>query len=497
LAVFQAQRQESLIDLGRGPLQAVAPWSKRSRVDRFFPVFAIGLFLILIFGPAVSSIAQIQGPPQKYADIAEKIRVAGLTGESAHPMLRELTTKAGPRLSGSPQAAAAVALTRKMMQDMGFQTWLEPTMVQHWVRGVETAEIADPLEKGSRVLSVTALGWSIPTPDAGITAQVLEVRSFEELQRLGAQAKGKIVFFNKRMDPAPMDTFRAYGEAAQYRTRGAIEAAKVGAIAVLVRSMTLRTDDHPHAGMVQYDPKIPKIPAAALSTQASDRLSERLQKGHVLSLNLKLGCREFDPVASSNVVGQITGSERPKEIILLGAHLDSWDLATGAHDDGAGCVQVMESLRLIKEQGLKPKRTIRAVLFMNEEFGSSGGRDYAVAPGRKNEKHLAAMESDRGGFLPLGFGIGGSPEVFEKLRKWDYLLKPSGILWVRPEGGGSDISPLIQQGTVPLGFVPDSQRYFDVHHSSLDVLESVHPRELELGAVVMAIFAYILAQEGI
>jgi hypothetical protein len=495
LAVFQAQRQESLIDHGRGRLQAAPPWSKRSCTDRFFPIFAVGLFLIFIFGPAVSSIAQNQGPPQKYMDIAEKIRIAGLTGEYAYPMLRELTTKAGPRLTGSPQAAAAVALTRKMMQDMGFQTWLEPTMVQHWVRGVETAEIVDPAEKGIGVLSVTALGWSIPTPDAGITSPVLEVRSFEELQR--AQANGKIVFFNKRMDPAFMDTFRAYGEAAQYRSRGAIEAAKVGAIAILVRSMTLRTDDHPHAGMVQYDPKIPKIPAAALSTQASDRLSERLQKGPSLSLNLKLGCREFDPVASSNVVGQIAGTERPKEIILLGAHLDSWDLATGAHDDGAGCVQVMEALRLIKEQGLKPKRTIRAVLFMNEEFGSSGGRDYAVAPGRKNEKHLAAMESDRGGFLPLGFGIGGSPEVFEKLSKWDYLLKPSGILWVRPGGGGSDIGPLIQQGTVPLGFVPNSQRYFDVHHSSLDVLESVHPRELELGAVVMAIFAYILAQEGI
>jgi len=477
-------------------LQAAAPGSKRGRANRFFAIIAIGLFL-LMGGPAVSSKIQTQEPPQKYADIAEKIRIAGLTGENAYPMLGELTAKAGPRLTGSPQAAAAVALTRKMMEDMGFQTWLEPTMVQHWARGVETAEIVDPAEKGSRALAITALGWSIPTPDPGITAPVLEVRSFEELQRLGAEAKGKIIFFNKRMDPALMDTFRAYGEAAQYRSRGAIEAAKAGAIAVLVRSMTLRTDDHPHAGMVQYDPKIPKIPAAALSTRASDRLSERLKKGRGLSVNLKLGCREYNPVSSFNVVGQIRGTEKPDEIVLLGAHLDSWDLATGAHDDGAGCVQVMEALRLIRDQGLKPKRTIRAVLFMNEEFGSSGGRDYAIAPGRKNEKHLAAMESDRGGFLPLGFGIGGSPEVFEKLKKWDYLLKPSGILWVRPGGGGSDIGPLVQQGTVPLGFVPDSQRYFDVHHSGLDVLDSVHPRELELGAVVMAIFAYVLAQEGI
>jgi hypothetical protein len=299
------------------------------------------------------------------------------------------------------------------------------------------------------------------------------------------------------MDPTLLDTFSAYGKAADQRVKGAVEAAKAGAVAALVRSLSTRVDDFPHTGMMRYDSKVAKIPAACISTKGANLLSEILKKDPSLTVYMKLNCRNLSPVTSYNVIGQITGSEKPNEIILLGGHLDSWDLGTGAHDDGAGCAHALEALRLIKELGLKPKRTIRAVLFMNEEFGGTGGRDYANTDNRKGEVHLAAIESDRGGFLPLGFGVGADPQKVKRLQKWEYLFRPLGMYWMRRGGGGVDIDPLRKSGTITIGLVPDSQRYFDVHHSGKDVLETVNPRELELGAVAMAIFAYVMAQEGV
>jgi hypothetical protein len=447
-----------------------------------------------------SSLCPSQESPrnQKYQELAEKIRTEGLRGEKAFGLLEALTKTVGPRLTGSPGAAAAVEFMRKHMQELGLETWLEPVTVQHWVRGdIEEAKIIEPGAMSPYPLSITALGWSIATPASGISALVCQAASFDELRRLGEKVKGKIVFFNKAMDRAYLDTFRSYGEAVPYRARGAVEAAKQGAVAVLVRSMTLRTDDDPHTGMVQYDPKVAKIPSAAISTLDADFLSELLQKHGSVVINLKLSCRELPPIPSANVVGQIRGTEWPDQIILLGGHLDSWDLGTGAHDDGAGCVQAIEALRLIKELGWKPKRSIRAVLFMNEEFGVTGGRDYARAERRKKEKHIAALESDRGGFLPMGLSVGGSPETFLKLEGLQNLLKPSGIVWVRPGGGGGDIGSLAGQGAVLMSLVPDSQRYFDVHHSAQDILASVNPRELELGAIIMAIVSYVLAEEGL
>lgn len=249
--------------------------------------------------------------------------------------------------------------------------------------------------------------------------------------------------------------------------------------------------------MLRYDPGVPRIPAACISTKGAELLSTALKKDPSLLVNFKTECRNLASVTSHNVIGQITGSEHPNEILLVGGHLDSWDLGTGAHDDGAGCVQAIEALRLIKESGLRPRRTIRAVMFMNEEFGGTGGRDYAAAKDREGEVHVAAIESDRGGFLPLGFGISGDPNTIKHLQKWEDLLRSIGLQWIRRGGGGVDIAPLAAQGTVLIGLVPDSQRYFDVHHSEKDVLETVNPRELELGAIAMAVFAYILAQEGL
>jgi hypothetical protein len=299
------------------------------------------------------------------------------------------------------------------------------------------------------------------------------------------------------MDPTLLNTFTAYGRAANQRVQGAVEAARVGAVAVLVRSLTTRIDDFPHTGMLRYDPGVPRISAACISTKGAEFLSTALKRDPSLLVNFKMECRNLTSVTSHNVIGQITGSEHPNEIILVGGHLDSWDLGTGAHDDGAGCVQAIEALRLIKESGLRPRRTIRAVMFMNEEFGGTGGRDYAAAKDREGEVHVAAIESDRGGFLPLGFGISGDPNTIKHLQKWEDLLRSIGLQWIRQGGGGVDIAPLAAQGTVLIGLVPDSQRYFDVHHSEKDVLETVNPRELELGAIAMAVFAYILAQEGL
>lgn len=299
------------------------------------------------------------------------------------------------------------------------------------------------------------------------------------------------------MDRSFIDSFHAYGQAAEQRVSGAVQAARAGAVAALVRSLTLREDDFPHTGLMNYEPIFRRIPAASISTKGANLLSDLLKKDPNLKIDLKLSCRQLPPVESHNVVGQISGSEKPNEIILMCGHLDSWDLGSGAHDDGAGCAQAVEALRLLKELGVKPKRTIRAVMFMNEEFGGSGGRDYASSKDRKKEIHLAAIESDRGGFLPFGFGVGGGQQALKSLQRWEYLFKPLGMFWIREGGGGVDISPLAKKGAVLIGLVPESHKYFDFHHSAKDVLSAVHPRELELGAIAMAIFAYVIAQEGI
>lgn len=442
-----------------------------------------------------------QGPGEgtrPYEAFARDLLARGLRSEGAYAVLERLTSQAGPRLTGSPAAETAVRLMRAEMEELGLETWLEPVTVQHWIREDEAAAVILPGKgRPETRLSIASLGWSVPTPSDGLRSGVVELKSFEELAERRAEVPGKTVFFNRPMDRTSLDTFRSYGEAAQFRARGATEAARAGAVAVLVRSATQRVDDFPHTGMVSYGPDAPRIPAAALSTQGAERLAAALKADPELEIRLSFNPQTLPDVLSSNVIGQIRGTERPDEIVLLGAHLDSWDLGTGAHDDGAGCAQVVEALKLLLESGLRPKRTVRGVLFMNEEFGASGGRDYARAERRSSERHIAAMESDRGGFLPVGFGVGGKRRALARIRRWDYLLALAGVRWVGPGGGGADIGPIVERGAVPMGFIPDAQRYFDVHHSALDILSSVHPRELELGAVLLAVMAAVVAEEGI
>jgi Zn-dependent M28 family amino/carboxypeptidase len=295
-----------------------------------------------------------------------------------------------------------------------------------------------------------------------------------------------------------MNTFEAYGGAVSQRGGGAAEAAKAGGVAALVRSMTTRLDDVPHTGSLNYQDGVPKVPAAAISTVDANLLSRLLAQGKNVRVALKLTCQTFPDAPSANVIGELTGTEKPEEIIVVGGHLDSWDKGTGAHDDGAGCVQSLEVLRLLKALNLKPKRTIRAVMFINEENGSRGGEAYGrEAAATSKTRHIAAIESDRGGFSPRGFSVDMDSVRFARLASWAYLFKEIGADNIIRGGSGSDISPLVRQGVPGIGFVPDSHRYFDYHHSDNDVIEAVNERELNLGAAAMAILCYVIAQEGL
>ncbi|MBN2207046.1 MAG: M20/M25/M40 family metallo-hydrolase [Candidatus Aminicenantes bacterium] len=460
------------------------------------------LLLVAASGGAALSIAAAFGVrfgPESPDEAARRILERGLHEEKAHALLRSLLEAAPMRLTGSPGAEAALAHMEAVMRGLGFaNVHREAVRVERWERGAETAVIEASAFGPEIDLAVCALGGSVGTAPEGLAAEVLEVRSFRELEAAADAARGKIVFFNRPMDRAVLDPFRAYGENAELRVRGAVEAAKRGAVAVLVRSLTMRRDRHPHTGLMRYEDGPPRIPAAAVATEDADGLSARLRETPGLTVRLKLGCRSAGSVWSSNLIGELRGSERPGEIILIGGHLDAWDLGSGAHDDGAGCVHAVEALRLIKAVGLVPKRTIRAVLFMDEEFGGTGGRSYAGAPEREGERHLAAFESDRGGFLPLAVGIGGGPEVLRRFEGLGALLRSSGVvLGLVAGGGGVDIAPLAEQGALLGGLIPDAARYFDHHHSALDVLEAVHPRELELGAIALALTAFLIARDGI
>ena len=422
-----------------------------------------------------------------------------LTNGHAYKNLRVLCKDVGNRLSGSPEAAAAVEYTRQLMESYGFDTvYLQPVMVPHWVRGKrDIVRIVNSNKVGTKELNSLALGNSIGTGEGGLVGEVIEVSGIDEVNKLGKKVEGKIVFYNGAMDPTLVSTFMAYGGAVGQRGSGASEAAKFGAKAVIVRSMSNRRDDIPHTGSLNYKPLMPIIPALAISTNDADLLSSLLKGQPDLKLYLESHGEQLEDVLSYNVIGELRGTEKPEEIIAVGGHLDSWDVGEGAHDDGAGCIQAIEALRLYKELGWKPKRTIRAVMWMNEENGLRGGREYARVAKEKGEKHIAALESDSGGFLPIGFSSTGSDEQRNKIMGWkDYFL-PYNIWQFERRGGGADIGPLRDQGTVLIGLSPDSQKYFIYHHTNADVFEAVDQRELELGAAAMASMVYLLEQEGI
>jgi|WetSurMetagenome_2_1015567.scaffolds.fasta_scaffold66740_2 carboxypeptidase Q len=454
----------------------------------------------LLLGIEFAVASAFAGGPQgvSYDSVRTQLLEAGMGKCESYEILRQLVTAAPHRLAGSPGAEKAVAVTRQMMLDRGFENvHAESIMVPHWVRGlVEKASITRSRKHKGTPLIICALGGSIGTPKSGIEAGVLEVRTFEELQALGPKASGKIIFFNRPFDPSKVNTFEGYGGAVNQRSRGAIEAAKVGGVAVLVRSMTTRLDDVPHTGVMSYVDSIRKVPAAAVSTLDAEMLSSALRVDPNLQVRITLRCETLPDVPSANMMGEITGSEKPNEIIVVGGHIDCWDKGQGAHDDGAGCAQAIEVVHLIKQLGLKPKRTIRAVMFMNEENGTRGGKAYPHARERAGEKHIAAIESDEGGFVPRGFSVDADSAVLARVRSWAKYFEPLNAGDIRPGGSGVDVHPTVQTGVPGFGLNVDPQRYFDCHHSDNDTIDKVHPRELELGAVSLALLTYLISEEG-
>ena len=430
--------------------------------------------------------------------VIKKFFNEALTNSIAYNNLNELVTTIGARLSGSPEAAKSVEWTKKAMIDAGADSvWLQEVWVPHWVRGDKEEGV---IKSGNNIkqVPVCALGMSIGTPAGGISAQVIEVRTFDELKKLGAEKiKGKIVFYNHPFDQTYINTFEAYGEAGRYRWAGASEAARYGAVASIVRSMAINNDDYPHTGSMGYNDSLPKIPAAAISTNGAELLSAMLKANPQTSFFLKQNCRTLDSVLSYNVIGEIKGHEHPEEILVVGGHLDSWETGNGAHDDGAGVVQSIEVLLLFKTTGVKPKRTIRAVAFMNEENGLKGGKKYEEIASAKKEKHIVAMESDAGGFTPQGFGLNMKEDKKEKILRWKDLFLPYGLWNWDSEGDGADISPMTNKGLPGIGLVVDSQRYFEIHHSAMDDMRFVSRRQLELGAASMAGLLYLISEYGL
>ena len=451
-------------------------------------------FSFLVVAQSPSELEQ----PSADQEIIEELFRLSLTESNAYPWLEHLCLEIGPRLSGSPQAAQAVDYSAAIMGEVGLDVTKQPVMVPHWVRGEKELAFFAGTGEDKMIVNITALGGSVSTGEEGILAPIIEVESWEDLEILGREnIEGKIVFFNEKMNPENLYTFHSYGHCVKHRWAGAVEAARYGAKGAIVRSLNLRIDEFPHTGSMKYEEGLDSIPAAAISTYHAEQLSKALQSGKEVKFFFRQLCKTLPDAPSYNVIGEIKGSENPDEIIVIGGHLDSWDVGHGAHDDGAGVTQSLAALELLKKMDYQPKRTIRVVFFMNEENGLRGGKEYARVATDKGENHIAAIESDRGGFTPRGFHVEGSDAQLEKIQSWKPILEPFGLHQLTEGGSGADIGPLKTDENVLIGFVPDSQRYFDHHHSANDTFDQVNKRELELGAAFIASLVYLIDTYGL
>jgi carboxypeptidase Q len=444
-------------------------------------------FLIL---PLIGSAAQPPDIKKEYQQAATQIVGAALVETEAYDNLDYLSNRIGNRLSGTPQLDQAIEWAVAKMKADGLENvHTEAAKVPHWVRGAESAEIVAPLH---RTLSMLGLGGSVGTPPEGISAEVVQVRSYEELDKLGESVKGKIVLFN-----APMRTdinpFAAYGEAVKFRGGGASHAARYGAVATLIRSVTTVSLNTPHTGAMRYDPNFPKIPAAAITLENAEQIDHLLARGEKVVVKLTMGAQTLPDVDSANVIGELRGREHPEEVVVVGGHIDSWDVGSGANDDGAGVVMAMEAVHILSRLNLRPRRTLRVVLFTNEENGLQGAAAYRTAHKAEFDKHIAAIESDAGAARPLGFSFIGKDSAFNTVQQIAALLHNLGADNISRNEAGADVSVMTNEGVPGLGLTPDPTHYFDVHHTNADTFEKINRFDLSLDVATVAVMAYVIA----
>jgi len=440
----------------------------------------------VVLAPAVRSHAQ-SGPGwlNAYREDVTRLMHAATSSDFAWRRLAEFTDLHGARLSGSDNLERAIAWSAEKMKADGLENvHTEPVMVPKWVRGRESAEIVDPPRHDVAMLG---LGGTIATPPEGVEAEVLPVNSFEDLQSRSAEAKGRIVLFNV--------PYTSYSETVTYRTTSARAAAQYGAVGVLVRSVGpigLRTA---HTGSVQYAPGLPQIPAASISLEDTNRIVRLTARGRYVRMRLVTSGHYEPDVLSANLVAEIRGREKPEEIVLLGAHIDSWDVGTGAADDGVGCMVTWEALRLMKKLGLHPRRTVRLVLFTNEENGVRGASAYADRYGETAGNHVFALESDSGVLWPAMLGFSGSAAARAAVAQLGTLLTPLGLGDIGPGGGGADIGPIAQSGNVPtMAYLGDATRFFVFHHTAADTVERVAPEDVSRAAAAIAAVTWVVAE---
>jgi len=420
-----------------------------------------------------------------YREAATRLIHASTTNDFAWRRLAEVTDTYGHRLSASENLNRAIAWAVETMKSDGLENVrTEPVMVARWVRGRESAEIIDPPR---HALTILGLGGSVGTPPDGIEAEVVVVSSFEDLRARVADVKGRIVLFN-----AP---FTTYGDTVTYRTSGARAASQLGAVAALIRGVGptgLRT---PHTGSLQYGQGVAPIPAASVAAEDADRIARLRARGMPVRVRLTMDARSEADVESANVVGEVRGRERPQEVVLLGGHLDSWDVGTGASDDAVGCIVTWEAARLMMRLGLRPRRTVRIVLWTNEENGLRGATAYAAKHAAHAADHVFALESDSGVFEPASLGFSGSAAARTLVRDIGSLLAPISLAEIVGGGGGADIGPIAQAGNVPMmAYLGNSARYFAIHHTPADTVERIAPEEVSKAAAAIAVMAYVVAE---
>lgn len=439
--------------------------------------------LLVLPAALIAREAQSQSLADRYREPAARIIARALRDSAAWLRVATLTETFGARFSGTPQLEQAIDWVMAEMRRDGLDNVRgEPVMVPRWVRGAESAELIEPRRQA---LPMLGLGGSIATPAGGITAEVLVVSSFDDLRAKAAQARGKTVLFNV--------PFTNYGATVQYRSRGAIEAARVGAVASLIRSVTPFSMRTPHTGGMAYDSTVQRIPAAAITPEDADMIERMTARGQRVSVRLTMSAQSLPDAPSRNVIGELRGRERPDEIVVMGGHIDSWDVGRGAMDDAGGVVVAWEAVRLLKELGLVPRRTIRVVGWTNEENGLRGGNAYRDQHRAELERHVLAIESDAGVFKPSGFGFTGSDPAYAIVRQVGTLLEPIGAGTITRGGGGADIGPIMALGVPGMGLTVDGSRYFWYHHTDADTVDKLDPHEVALCVATMAVMAFVIA----